>query len=312
MCALLKRSLQNQRVHHAYLLSGDESAGERLGMGFAQALNCEKNNGDFCGICEGCRAIAGGRYADVHHVKPESRSRSILVGQIRELEKSLFLKASQGRCKVAVIHSADRLMEEAQNAFLKTLEEPPAQTVILLLTSEAARLRETIISRCLVVPLRPEYGREKSAVELEMETWLAEFHDSRAEAPAVFRAYRLAGCVLGELKRMKDEALESMSENLKDAAYENLEPQQRERLKERFEAQAQADYIRERGGLLRSMQEWYHRQPQFWTDARGAVRTRPFEIIERLSRRLNQNVNESLAWEVALLELAGEQGGEGR
>src|SRR5690349_13634319 len=121
VCDLVGRAIRHGRVHHSYLMVGEETETEPVALAFAQAVNCEKNGGDFCGKCESCRAIAEKRHPDVYRIGPESKSRRILITQVRELERAIFLKPSRGRRKVAIIQSADRLQEQAQDAFLKTL-----------------------------------------------------------------------------------------------------------------------------------------------------------------------------------------------
>jgi len=292
---LLSRSLQCGRTHHAYLFLGEESDTETMALAFAQALNCEKSQNDFCGECESCTAIAKNAHPDLHVVRPESKSRRIVIDQIRDLEKAVYLKANRARKKVAVIHAADRLQTEAQDAFLKTLEEPPTNTVFLLLSEEAQQLKDTILSRCLRVPFLPSQKKEKEEREKQVEEWFQQFLTPTSNLPGLFRAYGFVGKVLELLKEVRDEKMKEAEGLLDDPSLDHLEKTQRERLEEQFVAQAQADYLRERTRFLRAMLEWYH-----------ANRGNPkgIEILENLARRLARNVNESLTWEVAMLELA--------
>ena len=300
VCDLLRRSLKNGRTHHGYILSGEETETEPVALAFAQALNCEKDDGDACGKCESCLAIAAGRHPDVYETKAESRSRRIVIKQVRELERSVFLKASHARTKIAIIHTADRLQPEAQDAFLKTLEEPPPKTMFLLLTEEPQQLRDTILSRCLSVRFRPGRERRKTENEQKVEAWLEAFAAPvPAAESAAIRAYGFVGNVLGMLKEMRDEKLKATMELLDDPSNDHLEAVQRARLEEQLEAQAHADYLHERSRILRHMLEWYH--------ARSPGSRAP-DILERLSSRLNRNVNESLAWEIAMLELSTQPG----
>lgn len=296
VCNLLQRALKNGRMHQGYLFVGDESETEKVGLAFAQALNCEKANGDFCGVCTSCTSIMKRQHPDVYGVKPESKSRRIIIDQIREVERAVFLKATLARFKVAIIHSADRLQPEAQDAFLKTLEEPPAKTIFLLLTEEPQQLKETILSRCLRVPFRPAVQKELTESEQKIQKWLDDFTAPICEPQSkVLRAYGFVGNVLSLLKEMKDLRLEEAEHALEDDALDHLESSQKEKLREQLEAQAQADYLRDRNQVLRRMLAWYHDHSED---------SRPLEMIEKLSRRLNRNVNESLAWEVSMLELA--------
>jgi len=294
--SLLKSAISSGRTHHAYIFTGDDSETEPVALAFAQSLNCEKNDGDFCGKCESCLAIAKGSHPDVHALKAESKSRRIVISQVRELEKSIYLKSSRARMKVAMIHSADRLQPEAQDAILKTLEEPPPKTIFLLLTDEPQQLKDTILSRGLRVRFRPAPLKKKTENETKVEAWLEDFTKPvPAAESAVFRAYHLVGQVLGMLKEVKDTKVAEAEQLLEDPALDNLESGQRKLLEEQLEAQAQADYLRERNQLLRAMVEWFHAKK---SDVHAV------ETLEKLARRLSRNVNESLAWETAMLQLA--------
>ena len=139
--ALLQRSLARQRLGHAYLFSGDDL--ERLELvarTLAKTLNCQHPRQsstvpgapDSCDACLSCRKIDGTNHPDVQWVRPESKSRIITIDQMRDLMQTIFLKPTEAEYKVAVIAGADRLNVQAANAFLKTLEEPPPRSVLIL------------------------------------------------------------------------------------------------------------------------------------------------------------------------------------
>ena len=153
---LLQRSLERGRLGHAYLFSGSElDALETIARTLAKTLNCEnpvRKDGvavDCCDRCLACQKIEHWNHPDVHWVRPESKSRIITVAQMRDLMSQIQLKPNESRLKVAVVVAADRLRVEGANAFLKTLEEPPADSVLVLLTTDPQRVLETIVSRCL-------------------------------------------------------------------------------------------------------------------------------------------------------------------
>jgi len=163
--AALERSLAAGRAAHAYLFVGPERVGKHtLALKLAQALNCEGDEPP-CGACEPCRRIAAGIHADVQTVTVESdeeglpadrqgAQKGIHVSQIRELERVTALKPFQGRNRVVIIDPADEMNASAQNAFLKTLEEPPPQVVFVLVAADESRLLPTIRSRCRRLELR--------------------------------------------------------------------------------------------------------------------------------------------------------------
>ncbi len=303
VCDLLKRSLKNDRIHHAWILAGEELETEPVALGFARALNCEKNDGDFCGKCPSCADIAAGRHPDVSALRAASKSRQILIPQLRELERGIYLKASRARHKVAIIHTADRMNDPAQNAFLKTLEEPPPRTVFLLLTEESQQLRETVLSRCLRVPFRPAANRPKDEREKQVEAWLEEFLAKKSEAPAPFRAFGLASRLLGMLKALRYEKQAEFAADFDDAAKESLEPAQREAVEKQMDAQSQAEYLRERTRLLKGVLRWLrdHGAPL------ASLRQ-----VDDLARLLGRNVHEPLALEVAFLHITEAGLGEAR
>lgn len=154
---------------HSLIFKGDNL---KEVMDFAQmwlqACVCTNSlaTGDACGECSNCSLLVRGRYPYLFKIEPTSKSRQILVDEIRDLERSLYL-TSGGEKKIALIIEADRMVNQAQNAFLKTLEEPPSNTLLLLLTIKEEALLPTIRSRCQILSLfrnRFEYsfqGAEK-------------------------------------------------------------------------------------------------------------------------------------------------------
>jgi hypothetical protein len=108
-----------------------------------------------CRECAACRKVEHGNHPDVHRLQPEGAGQQIRIGQVQQLSSDLALLPLEGRFRIAVIEKAHRLNEDAQNALLKTLEEPPAAVVLVLAADDAARLLPTVISRCTRVRLGP-------------------------------------------------------------------------------------------------------------------------------------------------------------
>ncbi|MCA9999311.1 MAG: DNA polymerase III subunit delta' [Anaerolineales bacterium] len=158
---LLAGAIVHGRVGHAYLLSGPTQVGKTmLARTFAQALNClaEEATARPCGVCRACQLIAADRHPDVRLVEPDVTGRGtavLRIDQIRQLQQDLSLSAYEGRYKVAIVTRFDAANVNAANAFLKTLEEPPPDVVLLLTAVSADTLLETITSRCRTVSLRP-------------------------------------------------------------------------------------------------------------------------------------------------------------
>ena len=134
---------KRSRLAHAYLITGAPGSGKRaLAAELAHLVNGAPAN-----------EIFAGNAPDVYLASPESKSRGIVIEQIRNLEHALQMRSSDGRRKVAVISDADRMADPAANAFLKTLEEPPNNSLLLLLSSIPESLPETILSRCIEISL---------------------------------------------------------------------------------------------------------------------------------------------------------------
>jgi len=187
--AALERALREGRVAHGYLFAGPERVGKHtLAMKLAQALNCE-GTAPPCGECDPCRRIAAGIHADVQTVTveegEEGSQKGIHVSQVREVERACALKPFEGRCRFVIFDPAEEMNSAAQNAFLKTLEEPPPQVVFALVTADESRLLPTIRSRCRRLELRlPAVAEVESAlleraVEAEQARLLARLSRGR-------------------------------------------------------------------------------------------------------------------------------------
>lgn len=153
---LLQRALTGEHVAHAYLFSGREGVGKKLlAQQFAQSLNCEKGVSFSECSCESCRKIREDIHPDVKWIGLDEELRSIKIEDIRLLQSWVALRPFEGRKKVVIINGAERLTIEAANAFLKTLEEPPGNTHIVLLIEHVFRLPDTVLSRLVEIRLLP-------------------------------------------------------------------------------------------------------------------------------------------------------------
>ena len=146
----LRSAVQRGRVHHAYLFVGSRGTGKTsMAKILAACLNCERGAGgpttEPCGECESCRSIAQARSLDVIEMDAASNNS---VEDIRELRESVAFAPVSGRSKVYILDEAHMLSQAAWNAFLKTLEEPPPNTVFVLATTEAQKVPATVVDRC--------------------------------------------------------------------------------------------------------------------------------------------------------------------
>ncbi len=143
----LRGAVERGRVHHAYLFVGSRGTGKTsMAKILAACLNCERGpTTEPCGECESCRAIAVARSLDVIEMDAASNNS---VEDIRELRESVAFAPVSGRSKVYILDEAHMLSQAAWNAFLKTLEEPPPDTVFVLATTEAQKVPATVVDRC--------------------------------------------------------------------------------------------------------------------------------------------------------------------
>lgn len=179
----LKQAVVSGQVSHAYLIQGEAGTGKRtIADAFAAALQCEKGKGDACGSCHSCRQAASLNHPDIIHVTHEKPG-SIGVDEIRaQLVNDVQIRPYNGKYKIYIVPEAEKMTAQAQNALLKTLEEPPAYAVILLLTTNAGLLLDTIRSRCVLLNLKP-------VPDCQVKAWLMEhleIPDYQADICAAF------------------------------------------------------------------------------------------------------------------------------
>ncbi|MBW1919508.1 MAG: DNA polymerase III subunit delta' [Deltaproteobacteria bacterium] len=151
----LKQVIAREKIPHAYLFVGVPGIGKTTAaIALAQILNCENpDNGEGCGRCRSCRQIKSGNFPELVFIEAEGRY--IKIEQIRDLDHVLGFKPLVGKYRVSVIRQAETMTEEAANAFLKTLEEPPPGNMLVLTVTDPRDLLPTIVSRCQKVAFRP-------------------------------------------------------------------------------------------------------------------------------------------------------------
>lgn len=170
----LKSAIESGRLAHAYLFHGFEGSGRFfLARAFVKAMNCEAASGDFCGECSSCARIESGCHPDVLYARQEEKTGAIKVDAIRAVSEALSLKPFEARYKAAIIRDAHLMTEESANAFLKTLEEPPPHSVIILMSPSRYHLRPTVASRCQTVSV-PPLGRERLKALLASDYGMAD------------------------------------------------------------------------------------------------------------------------------------------
>jgi DNA polymerase III subunit delta' len=311
----LRRAEGQNRLAHAYLISGPIGSGKRfLAAEITSAVNATKASDVFSTAAR-----------EVFVAEPESKSRRIVVEQIRNLEHSLQMRASApGRRKVAIIAEADRLQPQAANAFLKTLEEPPENSLLLLLSALPEALPDTILSRCIPIPLAgvnvEPAEQQDEFVELlraaaNEKTWSVQHAYGLAQG-----LQRLLGGIRDEIKEENAEALkqeETRYKNSTDGAW--LEDRE-----DYYKALTESQYLQRRAGLIETLFVWWSDvlRAKTGVDRRDltsaekeitalASRLSTAEVLRRIRHleemrnNLGRNIQEALAIEVAFLKVFG-------
>lgn len=152
----LQSAIAMKKISHAYIFDGEKGAGKKfLADIFAAALQCEAGGPEPCGTCTSCKQAEGQNHPDIIRITHE-KPNTISVDDIRQqLCGDIMIKPYKGPYKIYIVDEAEKLNVQAQNALLKTIEEPPAYAVILLLTTNAESFLPTILSRCVTLHLKP-------------------------------------------------------------------------------------------------------------------------------------------------------------
>ena len=312
---LLRRAHDQKRLGHAYLISGPAGSGKReVAAKLASTVN--GTNAD---------DVFSSKAREIFVAEPESKSRRILIEQIRELEHGLQMRGAEGRRKVAIIAEADRLQPQAANAFLKTLEEPPANSLLLLLSALPEALPDTIVSRCISIPL----AANGEGIEMPERSELVELlRDSAREKKwGVQQAYRIGQGMQSLLGKVREEIKTQTGEALKneEARYRNsTDGAWLEDREEYYKALTESLYIQRRAMLVEVLLEWWSDilracakvarrdlPPAKKETAALAERFTAPEVLRRIQRleelrdNLGRNIQEALAFEVAFLQVFG-------
>ncbi len=196
---IIKECVKDSRQAKGWLFSGPEGIGKKLAAKtFAKALNCiEEFSGDSCDNCVPCRKIENAWHPDIFYID-DSESGSVKIEDIRQMQKNLSLRPYEGRKKVYIIDNAHNFTPEASGSILKVLEEPPENSVIILISSKPALLFKTVVSRCRVLKFYPM--RRQVLKSILMNDYGLDCACSH------FLAYFSEG-MLGAALRFKDEGL---------------------------------------------------------------------------------------------------------
>jgi DNA polymerase III subunit delta' len=271
-------SHRSDRLGHAYLLTGgSEEAVDSLAHQLATYI--------LGGEAEG--------HPDFYRVRPESKSRRITVEQMRDLEKSLYLKPFKAPCKVAIVSSAERMclgQAEAANAFLKTLEEPPNGTLLLMCSVRPQLLLPTIISRCLRLDLLAEANPEAPA---EMLPFFEKWFSGKAGPVRVYaRASALTSYWQQIREKLEDRELPGEEDGVTEEALKAL---------------IEGEFQLARQETLANLQREYWKKATHQETGKMAKSTlRAIIALEELQQSLQFNIDQNLAVERACLKIEGQ------
>lgn len=216
---ILTNALQNSSVAHAYLFYGPDGVGKKkLAITLAKALNCKGTDPlDACDECESCLKIERGIHPDFFYLEPvkstpTAREAAIKIEAIRELQKKLAYMPYEGKTKVVVIDSAELMNPQAMNSFLKTLEEPPSSTVLLLISSNPNRMLPTLLSRCQGIQF---HRLSPSDIREILQSVRPDGEEPLTDSELDFRAHRAKGSVaqalaedIEEMAALREQLLE--------------------------------------------------------------------------------------------------------
>ena len=256
LCHRLEQAKAHGRTGQAYLLMGDDA--EFL-LSFAKAwamtAACQtpSPDGRACTTCKTCSWFLRDGYPEMRIIRPQSKSRTITVDAMRDFEHWIGLAATPGFLKVGIIMEAECLGDEAQNAFLKTLEEPPPDTMLLLLTVNARKLLPTIRSRCQTLSLLRNRADLSTALKKDL---FATLKPLRRQAGAVIGLQTSAK--IHQLFSELHKDAEAMADDLRDKRWDAVDdPKLKKQLEDDLLARIEAEYVRMRESLLCAIQAWY-------------------------------------------------------
>jgi DNA polymerase-3 subunit delta' len=310
----LQNAIRMDKVSHAYILNAPEASGKMMiAEAFAAALQCEKQGVEPCGVCHSCKQAKSHNQPDIIYVQHE-KPNTIGVDDIRlQINQDISVKPYASPYKIYIVDEAEKMNVQAQNALLKTIEEPPAYGVILLLTTNADSFLPTILSRCIRLDLMPVPGdqlkrylmEECGVVDYQADLCVAFSQGVVGKAIALANSAHfteIKDAAVQLLKRIKDIDLTEMIAAVKQIGEYKLE------VNDYFDImmiwyrdvlfyKATADV----NGLI-FKDEVYEIKKQANTSSYHGIELM-LEGLEKAKARLNANVNFDLVIELLLLTL---------
>ena len=309
-----KKAIENNKISHAYILTGEEGTGRKsIANAFSMALLCEKGGKEPCMVCHSCKQVLSGNHPDLIYVKHE-KTNSIGVDDIREqINDTIMIRPYSSYYKIYIVDEAEKMTVQAQNALLKTIEEPPAYAVIILITTNQEAFLPTILSRCVQLKLKP-------LKDFTVKSYLSEHlnvPEKEAEICAAFARGNLGKAIhlasSDEFKELHQKVM-IMVKNIGTMDIVSLLDHIREMKEQNFEI----------GDVLDLLQLWYRDVLMYkvtkdmnllifkdeYKVINGMVQKVDYAGLEKIlaaidtaRTRLNANVNMELAMELLLLTM---------
>lgn len=243
----IKKSLHTGKISHAYIFYGEKGSGKKtLADLFARALQCEAGGEEPCNRCTSCRQALNRNQPDIIYVQHEKPG-LISVDEIRtQVNNDIAIKPYSSERKIYIIDEAEKMNVQAQNALLKTLEEPPSYATIMLLTTNAEALLQTIRSRCVTLTMKP-------VSDVELQRYLMR----EVQVPD-YKAGICAAFARGNVGRARDLALSPEFDELKEETIQFIRTLPEKSLSDLAAfAKTKADKSSNTEGFLELLQMWY-------------------------------------------------------
>lgn len=311
----LQRAIELNKVSHAYIIHGERNSGkEFIAKIFSMALQCENRKGcEPCQKCHSCKQALSGNHPDIIFVSHE-KPNVIGVDDIRsQINADVAIKPYHGPKKIYIMNESEKMTVQAQNALLKTLEEPPEYAVILLLTSNMESLLPTILSRCVVLNMKPV--RENEIKQFLMQQM--EIPDYKADICVAFARGNVGKARLlaksEEFDKVKEEAV-TLLKNIYDMEIYEIVAAIKKITEYKFEINDYLDILsvwyrdvllfkatHDVNGLIFRSEIQYIRKVADRSTYEGIEWI--IEALEKAKQRLNANVNFDLTMELLLLTM---------
>lgn len=327
MAQALEKARRSDRVGQAYMLVSEERENsEVFARGWARTVCCREpdERGRACGKCANCLAWDQECYSELMILQPESKMCTIKLEPMHNFEERLWLSVPDGLYRVAMIRDAHCMSIESQNSFLKTLEEPPSRTLLLLLTTSPQLLLPTIRSRCQSVMLLRNRVDYSLLVPPELMSVLARMYRG-AGSRVAFNASGQLKEILGNFKGEAEKVVKANSKNADWEVVRKGNQQLAAELDELMEARVKTEYIRLRTAVIECIQAWFQQwllaaggvsaeklpQPEFiaamqaggWRVPSMPEAAAALRAVQKLKDGLRYNLPETLCWDAFCLSI---------